>query len=114
MIGSKVLPSLSASPLALDFASFHYEPLQAAVETAVESPIKTLIFTLIPIVAAYFFFNLYIDHKLVPGFPVVGSQKWDLFRTKARLQFLSRGDKVVEEGIEQVGLARVIVMDPYI
>jgi hypothetical protein len=102
MLSSKVLPKLSTSPLALDFDAFKYEPLQAAVQTAVESPIKTFFCTLIQIVAAWFLLDVYLDRKTIPGFPIVGEQKWDFRRQKARLRYLNEGDKVVKEGMEQV------------
>jgi hypothetical protein len=109
MLGSVATPKLGASPLALDFDAFKYEPFQAAVETALESPIKTFFGTIIPIIAAWFLFTVYLDRRTYKGFPIVGAKSWDFRKQKARLRYLNEGDKVVKEGLEKVSNPSVYV-----
>jgi hypothetical protein len=109
MLGTVARPKLSASPLALDFDAFKYEPFQAAVEIALESPFKTFFSTFIPIIAAWFLFTVYLDRRTYKGFPIVGANSWDFRKQKARLRYLNEGDKVVKEGLEKVSIPPVHV-----
>jgi hypothetical protein len=114
MLGSVATPKLSASPLALDFDAFKYEPFQAAVEKALDSPIKTFFGTIIPIIAAWFLFTVYLDRRTYKGFPIVGANSWDFRKQKARLRYLNEGDKVVKEGLEKVSFQLVYVAHAYL